>query len=127
LGAQVLINESWYQIRLSQVLLSSMGLYHGAIDGMDGEETRQAIEAFQSQQKLTKSGKLDQQTLSAMSGLAESAFNNSAQEGRAAAVGGSNGAMNNGAMKNTQGAGGTNTNSPGMTNNNGATNSTPNK
>ena len=121
------VETSSTQVRLSQVLLSSMGLYHGAIDGMDGQETSRAIQAFQSREQLRNTGKLDQQTRSAMDRLAadslmgqggnamqgqvgENGANPSGsatpKEGRAAAVGGNGGMGQNAVTKNQGDAGG---------------------
>jgi peptidoglycan hydrolase-like protein with peptidoglycan-binding domain len=84
-GGQAMDNKG-AQMRLTQALLASMGLYKGAVDGVDGQETRQAIEQFQAQKNLPKSGKLDQETLSALGQMAQNALGEQGgmQSGRAA-------------------------------------------
>lgn len=53
-------------MRQAQQELRTAGLYKGRIDGRTGPRTRRAIMAFQQQHNLSTTGKLDQQTLSAL-------------------------------------------------------------
>jgi len=46
-----------------QVELASLGYYDGAVDGLDGPQTRAAIEAYQKDHKLVVSGKATSQLL----------------------------------------------------------------
>jgi len=54
------------QIKQAQQQLKSAGFYKGKVDGNMGPETKQAVSQFQQQKGLDQTGKLDQQTLSAM-------------------------------------------------------------
>jgi len=55
------------EIKQAQEQLKAAGMYKGKVDGNMGPETKQAISQFQQQKGLDQTGKLDQQTLSAMS------------------------------------------------------------
>lgn len=46
--------------------LKKLGYYHGQIDGIVGAETRKAISWFQSVDKLSVSGRIDEKTLKAL-------------------------------------------------------------
>jgi len=46
--------------------LAKLGYYHGQIDGIAGAETRKAISWFQSVDKLSVSGRIDNPTLKAL-------------------------------------------------------------
>ena len=46
--------------------LEKLGYYHGQIDGIVGPETRKAISWFQSVDKLSVSGRIDDATLKAL-------------------------------------------------------------
>jgi hypothetical protein len=46
--------------------LAKLGYYHGQIDGIVGPETTKAISGFQSVDKLTVTGRIDDQTLKAL-------------------------------------------------------------
>ena len=46
--------------------LAKLGFYHGQIDGLVGPETRQAISWFQSVEKLTVTGGIDEATLNTL-------------------------------------------------------------
>jgi hypothetical protein len=46
--------------------LAKLGFYHGQIDGLVGPETRQAISWFQSVEKLTVTGRIDEATLNTL-------------------------------------------------------------
>jgi hypothetical protein len=46
--------------------LAKLGYYHGQIDGIVGPETTKAISGFQSVDKLTVTGRIDDQTLNAL-------------------------------------------------------------
>jgi Putative peptidoglycan binding domain len=49
-----------------QKALAKLGYYHGQIDGIVGPETRKAISWFQSVDKLSVSGRIDNPTLKAL-------------------------------------------------------------
>jgi len=86
-GPEAKLNTPAAQMKLTQVMLSSMGLYRGPIDGVEGQETNQAIKTFQSQQNLPQTGKLDQATLSAVGQMMQTAFSGQGggmESGRAA-------------------------------------------
>jgi hypothetical protein len=46
--------------------LAQLGYYHGSIDGIAGPETEKAIRWFQSTDKITVTGQIDDQTLKAL-------------------------------------------------------------
>jgi len=46
--------------------LAKLGYYHGQIDGIAGAETRKAISWFQSVDKLSVTGRIDDRTLKAL-------------------------------------------------------------
>jgi peptidoglycan hydrolase-like protein with peptidoglycan-binding domain len=46
--------------------LAKLGYYHGSIDGVIGPETEKAVRWFQSVDKLSVTGQLDDQTLQAL-------------------------------------------------------------
>ncbi len=54
-------------VRKAQVLLARGGFYHNAIDGAPGPATEEALLRFQRRQNMVMSGRLDFETLSAMS------------------------------------------------------------
>jgi len=54
------------QLKQLQQELKSAGLYKGAVDGLMGRQTKQAISQFQQQNGLNPTGTLDQQTLAAI-------------------------------------------------------------
>lgn len=56
--------SSQASIRKAQQQLKGEGYYKGTVDGIDGPMTRAAIRKYQSDQNLTVSGRLDQQTRS---------------------------------------------------------------
>ena len=58
-------------VRKAQQVLSELGLYTGAVDGLTGPRTTAAIKAFQSQMELDVTGKLDIATMQAIRGLTE--------------------------------------------------------
>lgn len=60
------VNVSETQVKQVQERLKSTGLYKGTADGKMGAETKQAISEFQQQHGLTKTGTLDQETLTAL-------------------------------------------------------------
>jgi peptidoglycan hydrolase-like protein with peptidoglycan-binding domain len=51
------------QVQAAQQRLRDLGLYHGAIDGVFGPQTRQAVERFQTISGLAVTAALDQQTM----------------------------------------------------------------
>ena len=58
-------------VRKAQQALSDLGLYSGAVDGLNGPRTAAAISDFQSQMGLDANGKLDVATMKAIRDLAE--------------------------------------------------------
>ena len=58
-------------VRKAQQVLSELGLYTGAVDGLTGPKTEAAIRAFQSQMALDVTGKLDIATMKAIRDLTE--------------------------------------------------------
>lgn len=58
------------QMKQVQEKLKSEGLYKGQVDGIDGPQTKQALEQYQKQQNLQQTGSLDHQTLDKL-GLSE--------------------------------------------------------
>jgi peptidoglycan hydrolase-like protein with peptidoglycan-binding domain len=54
------------EVRDAQQRLRSAGLYDGPVDGLYGPDTRAAIERFQSNRGMTVTGRLDDQTRSAL-------------------------------------------------------------
>jgi His-Xaa-Ser repeat protein HxsA len=64
--------ESLTEARSEQTIVSvqkelaKLGYYHGQIDGIVGPETRKAISWFQSVDKLSVSGRIDDPTLKAL-------------------------------------------------------------
>ena len=58
-------------MRKAQQVLSELGLYTGAVDGLTGPRTKAAIRAFQSQMGLDVTGNLDIATMQAIRGLTE--------------------------------------------------------
>ena len=54
--------SSMKQVRQVQTALQSRGFDPGPIDGVMGPKTTAALKAFQKDQKLTESGRLDDQT-----------------------------------------------------------------
>jgi len=67
LTASATAAASQSQRKEAQQQLKAAGVYKGKIDGNMGSETKQAISQFQQQKGLDQTGKLDRQTLSAMS------------------------------------------------------------
>lgn len=55
-------------VRQAQMALRDQGLYHGAIDGIAGRQTKQAVAEFQRRQGLPQTASLDRNTLDAISG-----------------------------------------------------------
>lgn len=53
-------------IRQVQQELKQQGFYKGRVDGIEGPQTRAAIKKYQEQNKLTASGRLDEQTLQSL-------------------------------------------------------------
>lgn len=51
------------EVKEVQQKLKTAGLYQGQIDGIDGPETKQALQQFQKQNGLHQTGRLDHQTL----------------------------------------------------------------
>jgi peptidoglycan hydrolase-like protein with peptidoglycan-binding domain len=54
------------QIKQAQAALDQKGFHVGRADGVVGRDTREALSAFQRQQKLQQTGLLDDQTLRAL-------------------------------------------------------------
>ncbi len=54
------------QTRMMQQALNSQGLNAGPIDGVMGQQTREALKKYQSQKGLNASGEIDRQTLAAL-------------------------------------------------------------
>lgn len=54
------------QIKEAQQKLKTAGVYNGEINGQMDQETQEAIEQFQEQKGLEKTGTLDQQTMAAL-------------------------------------------------------------
>lgn len=46
--------------------LQQQGLYHGAVDGIVGPETKAAVHSYQQSQHLTPTGHLDSATLNSL-------------------------------------------------------------
>jgi len=55
-------------VQQAQEQLKAQGLYHGAVDGIVGPETQNAVMAFQRKQGLPQTAQLDQQTLNRLNG-----------------------------------------------------------
>ena len=55
-------------VRHAQTALRDQGLYRGAIDGIAGRQTRQAVGEFQRRQGLPQTASLDRRTLDAING-----------------------------------------------------------
>jgi peptidoglycan hydrolase-like protein with peptidoglycan-binding domain len=55
-------------IRWAQLELRNMGLYRGSLDGIEGPETKRALDQFQSNSGLKRTAMLDPQTLDALVG-----------------------------------------------------------
>jgi peptidoglycan hydrolase-like protein with peptidoglycan-binding domain len=55
-------------IRWAQFKLYMIGSYDGSLDGVVGPETKRAILGFQKSNSLERTGKLDQQTVDALTG-----------------------------------------------------------
>ena len=53
-------------VTAAQRELAKLGYYHGSVDGVVGPETQKAVRWFQSVDKLTVTGELDDQTLQAL-------------------------------------------------------------
>jgi peptidoglycan hydrolase-like protein with peptidoglycan-binding domain len=82
------------QIRQVQQALDQKGFKAGRADGVLGARTKQALQDFQTRQKLQANGQLDQQTLAALGVSTNS--QSSGQNGAASTVGqGSGGAKSN--------------------------------
>jgi peptidoglycan hydrolase-like protein with peptidoglycan-binding domain len=62
------VNPSRDEIRQAQQQLQSQGLYNGAIDGIIGPETKQALHQFQQQNGLNQTARLDQPTMDRLFG-----------------------------------------------------------
>ena len=58
-------------VRKAQQALSNLGIYTGAVDGLNGPRTEAAISDFQSQMGLEANGKLDVATMKAIKELTE--------------------------------------------------------
>lgn len=56
------------EIQTAQQELKAQGLYRGAIDGIVGPETQQALSQFQARNGLPQTADLDQQTLDRLNG-----------------------------------------------------------
>jgi peptidoglycan hydrolase-like protein with peptidoglycan-binding domain len=65
-GQSRAIHPSRSQIRMLQQALDRDGLNAGPVDGIMGNQTRQALQKFQSQHGLNASGQLDRQTIAAL-------------------------------------------------------------
>ena len=55
-------------IRCAQVELRNMGLYGGSLDGIEGPETKRALDQFQRNSGLKRTAMLDPQTLDVLVG-----------------------------------------------------------
>ena len=62
------MNASSSEIKQAQQTLKSDGLYKGQVDGIDGPETKQALEQFQKKNGLKQTGSLDQKTMAKLNG-----------------------------------------------------------
>ena len=51
------------QVQQAQAELQREGLYHGKVDGIMGQQTRQAVSAFQQREGLQQTAKLDRETV----------------------------------------------------------------
>jgi peptidoglycan hydrolase-like protein with peptidoglycan-binding domain len=67
-------------VRMAQQKLKSAGLYKGKVDGKSGPETMAALKAFQQQNNLKQTGKLDHATKEKL-GLAMNSGSTTAPEG----------------------------------------------
>ncbi len=69
-------------IKEVQQRLQQEGLYHGAIDGVWGPRTEAALRSYQQQHNLNATGRIDQQTLTAMNlvGSGQSSQQGNAQQ-----------------------------------------------
>ena len=65
-GQSRAMHPSRSQIRMLQQALNRDGLNAGPVDGIMGNQTRQALQKFQSQHGLNASGQLDRQTIAAL-------------------------------------------------------------
>ena len=65
---QTMVNPSKDEIRQVQQELKDQGLYRGAVDGIMGPETKQALRHFQQKNGLPTTAELDQQTLAKLQG-----------------------------------------------------------
>jgi len=66
--SQTAVNPSKDEVRQAQQRLRDLGLYNGAIDGVLGQETKQALEKFQSSNGLSMTATLDQPTMDRLFG-----------------------------------------------------------
>ncbi|HTW53215.1 MAG TPA: peptidoglycan-binding domain-containing protein [Stellaceae bacterium] len=100
------------EIQEAQQALKSQGLYMGAVDGMMGPKTQNAVVAFQREHKLPETAQLDQQTMDALNGGGSSSGMTGTQQPGAAGMrpGNSNAPVPAGSMNGAPGtpAGATN-------------------
>ncbi len=74
-------------VRTAQTKLKSMGYYEGAVDGVKGPETDQAVRKYQQAQQLKVNGKLNKRTLASLGIDKEAIEDSSRAEGKAERVG----------------------------------------
>lgn len=55
-------------VKRAQAELKSQGLYHGAVDGIIGKETKAALSAYQKKNRLPETASLDRRTLDHLMG-----------------------------------------------------------
>jgi peptidoglycan hydrolase-like protein with peptidoglycan-binding domain len=67
-GGSKQASMSQSDIQQAQQQLKSQGLYRGAVDGILGPQTEQALSQFQQQNGLPQTADLDQQTMSRLMG-----------------------------------------------------------
>lgn len=68
------------QVRAAQQRLAELGYWPGSVDGIMGPRTRSAIKAFQEQQRLPETGRLDEATRAALQADTAKAAVNAARE-----------------------------------------------
>lgn len=62
IGALTAFAQSDADVRKAQELLKQKGYYSGLVDGVNGPSTKKAVSAYQKDQGLPETGKLDEKT-----------------------------------------------------------------
>ncbi|HVX58010.1 MAG TPA: peptidoglycan-binding domain-containing protein [Candidatus Saccharimonadales bacterium] len=85
-------------VKQAQEKLKTAGLYQGQVDGIDGPQTRQALQQFQQQNGLQPTGRLDHETLAKLNQSSMgSGSSSTTPESTSGQSGGATGANPNGA------------------------------